>query len=581
MRLLSLTLLIVLMEVTCPVFAEQQPPMTDDRSPITDNGDTIVITAEEIRDMQAHKMADVLNHVPGVTASDTSVGIHGVYKVKVFVDGRPINDPTSSHGTIKWDLVSPHEVERIEILRGKGGLRYGQDASGGVILITTKRIQRLTGNVKAYGGNYGTGYGYTNLQTTAGHWSAGVTGGFEATDGYKSNGDRERWQGGGRLTYSRNEGRSVSLTADYLEDERGLAGLPEYPTPLSRKSSDNLGLSLTANWDPMASTTFFNEGRTHNTDPSRNIDQIFRVSELGEDLSTTRDLGDWGNVNFGAAFRLGRAGGSNFDDQRETTWSLFASDSLQWFDQRLTLTAGLRANVNSDFDDAVNPELKLAYKRKKWRVTAAYGRTNNTPSFRQRYNQTSSTLPNPDLTMETADNYSLALFVKPKEKISTSVTFFYNRLSDRITYLTGDEGIGQYQNFGLVTYAGGDLSLDWQIRDRLKLKGNYTYLEAIDEETDLTLPAKAKHKARLDLFWQPAGPFSIVATGKYVSEVFRNKANTKTVPEYAIASLKAEYALKRWTVFTEMENLFDKTYYYSDGLLAPPFTWIVGVNWRM
>lgn len=487
--------LVVLFVQPLTIFADEQTTSTVEvQPPMTENGDTIVITAEEIRAMQAHKMADVLNHVPGVTASDSSVGIHGSYKVKVFVDGRPINDPTSSHGSIKWNLVSPSEVERVEILRGKGGLRYGQDASGGVILITTKRVRRLTGNAKTYGGNHGTGYGYANLQSSAGRWSVGLTGGFEGTDGFKVNNDKERWQVGARLAYTRDERRSAAFTADYLEDERGLSGLPEYPTPFSRKASDNTGLSLQANWQPVTSTTFFNKGRTHNTDSSRGIAQTLRVSELGEDLAASRKLGGWGDLNFGGAFRLSRARGNNFDDQRETTTSLFA---------------------------------------------------------------------------------------QPHATLSGSVSLFYNRLSDRITYVTGDEGIGQYQNFGLVTYTGGDLAITWKPHATVNVKTSSTYLEAVDEETGLWLPAISRHKATLDLYWQPTRPISIVLTGKYVSEVYRNKANTKTVPEYAIAGLRAEYAFTRFSLFTDIDNLFDKTYYYADGLLAPPFNWVVGVNWRI
>ena len=559
-------------------------PITDDRSPktpITENGDTIVITAEEIRTMQAHKMADVLNHVPGVTASDTSVGIRGVYKVKVFVDGRPINDPTASHGSVKWDLVSPHEVQRIEILRGKGGLRYGQDASGGVILITTQRVQRLTGNVKVYGGNHGTGYGYTNLQSSARRWSFGVSGGFESTDGYKLNNDKERWQAGARLAYDADEHRRLALTADYLEDERGLGGLPEYPTPFSRKTTDNTSLSLQAEWNPVVSTTYFNDGSNHNTDVSRGIDQTLNVSEWGEDLATTMNTGDWGKMSLGGAFRQGWTSGSNFDDQREETYSLFAAQTLHGLKDRLTLTAGLRANINSAFDDAANPEVKLTWAEKSWRTTAAYSRTNNTPSFRQRYNQSSSTRPNPDLTMETADNFSLSLFARLHDTFSGSVSLFHNRLTDRITYLTGDDGIGQYQNFGLVTYTGGDMAATWKPLDTIKIKTTYTYMEAIDEETDLWLPAKARHKVNLDLFWQPIPAFSVVLSGKHVSKVYRNKANTKTVPDYTLAGLRAEYAFSRFSLFTDIDNLFDATYYYADGLLAPPFTWVVGVNWRI
>lgn len=70
-------------------------------------------------------------------------------------------------------------------------------------------------------------------------------------------------------------------------------------------------------------------------------------------------------------------------------------------------------------------------------------------------------------------------------------------------------------------------------------------------------------------------------SNKYVSRVYRNKDNTKSVPEYTLADFRAAYAFKRFSLFGEIENIFDKTYYYSDGLLAPPRTWIVGMNWRI
>ncbi len=68
--------------------------------------------------------------MPGVKAGSTSVTIRGSSKVRVLLDGRPINDPTSSHGGIKFDMVFLENVERVEIHRGKGGVKYGNDASG-------------------------------------------------------------------------------------------------------------------------------------------------------------------------------------------------------------------------------------------------------------------------------------------------------------------------------------------------------------------------------------------------------------------------------------------------------------------
>jgi iron complex outermembrane receptor protein len=183
--------------------------------------------------------------------------------------------------------------------------------------------------------------------------------------------------------------------------------------------------------------------------------------------------------------------------------------------------------------------------------------------------------------MEKADNFGLTLFITPFEPLSFNLSGFYNRLTDRITYVTGDDDIGEYQNFGDVQYVGGDAGFSWKLHMTVKAKGVYSYLEVEDRETKLKLPGKAQHAAHLALHWQPAKPLSLVATGKYVSEVFRNKSNTKTMPEYTIADLRAEYAFKNFSLFGEIENILDETYFYADGLLAPPRTWLVGVNWRM
>ncbi|HDL98583.1 MAG TPA: TonB-dependent receptor, partial [Desulfobacteraceae bacterium] len=50
----------------------------------------VVITGDEIKEMNVHKIADVLNQVPGIKAGESSVSIRGSYKVKVLLDGRPI-----------------------------------------------------------------------------------------------------------------------------------------------------------------------------------------------------------------------------------------------------------------------------------------------------------------------------------------------------------------------------------------------------------------------------------------------------------------------------------------------------------
>lgn len=543
-----------------------------------ENADTIIISEEDISAMQALKIADVLNHVPGVKAGDSSISIHGSYKVKVFVDGRPINDPTSSYGAVNWDLVSPDNIARIEILRGKGGLRYGQDAAGGVVLIRTKDIQHMTGNIKVYGGSHDTLNAGAVINATAGRLTAGLSSGYETTKGYKTNNDKIRRQAGLNLGYAPEGDRSVAFSVDYLQDERGLSGMPEYPTPHSRKETRNTAYALQADIPRLKSKTHYNEGYQHNTDPSRNLDKTLRVNKFGQDLTTAFNTFEQGELNCGAGMTWDRASGSGFDDQEEHSVSLFTAQSLSWPRRHFGLTAGLRANWHSTFDNVLNPEVKLVYKQPAWRLTAAYSRTQNTPSFYQRYNETSSTRPNPGLDMEKADNFSLALFATPHAAFSFSLSAFYNLLTDRITYVTGENGIGQYQNVGEVLYTGGDAALTWKVHTAVKVKASYTYLDVKDRETHLWLPGKARHTADLTLYWQPCRPFSVVSTGKYTSDVYRDKNNTRTVPAYTVADIRAEYGFKRFSLFGEVKNIFDETYYYADGLLAPPRSWVLGVN---
>ena len=544
-----------------------------------DQSDTIILTEDEIQAVQALKMADILNNVPGVKAGDSSVSIHGSYKVKVYVDGRPINDPASAHGGVNWDMVSPDDVVRIEILRGKGGLAYGRDASGGVILVTTRKVSHMSGYVKTYGGNHDSQNVAGALSTAIGKFLVGLNGGYETTDGYKINNDKERYQAGMKLGYTPSLNSDFTFIADYLEDERGLSGQPAYPTPFSRKKIRNTSLALQGDLFDIQSRTHYNTGWTHNTDVSKGLNKILDAGSFGQDITTTLSTLKEDDFNCGAGFTWDHAKGTGFDNQKEHSISLFAAQTFSMPACSLNLTTGLRGSTHSAFDNVINPEIKLIYKQTGWRITAAYSRTNNTPSFYQRYNETSSTIPNPGLDMEQADNYSLSLFAAFNKKIAVSVSGFYNLLTDRITYVTTG-GIGQYQNFGEVLYTGGDMSFSWKVCSALKAKGAYTYLRVKDRETDLWVPGKAEHAASLTFYWKPVNGLSVVTVGKYASKVFRNKSNTTSVPAYTIADMRVEYGIKKFALFGEVENLFDKNYYYADGNLGKPRTWVAGINWR-
>jgi len=547
----------------------------------------IVITANEIEKMNVRKISEVLNQVPGINAGERSVSIRGSYKVKVLLDGRPINDPTSSHGFVKFDLVSLENVERIEIYRGKGALRYGDDASGGVILIFTKKNKRLNGNIKTYFGEFDTSHYSANLRTGRGSFGVGLSLGYEYTDGYQVNGDKEKKRAGIKLEYVPRGECELAFSMDYLKDNRGISGRPEYPTPYARKQSEMYSFAIRAKAFGVNSESFFNDAETKNKDPERGIDNSISVKRFGQDLSTLVGAGKWGKIGCGIAFRWGQAEGSRFGIKDEYSISLFGVHSISPKSLPVTFSFGLRGSHYSDFEDTINPEVRISYKENKWSISLNYSRTNNTPSFYQRYDRTSSKNPNPELDMETADNLSLSLFTEISRQFSCGVSVFYNRITDRIAYVLGDKGIGRYENFGEVSYKGCDISMKWKIIPALFLKTTYTYLEAINEDTGLWMVAKPRHRVYVDLSYKITDELSVIFNLKYASRQFTRSDNKASVPGRAIENIRFEYQPARLRAgfghlefFGEIENILDKEYCYGDGWLAPPRTWLVGFNYR-
>lgn len=545
-----------------------------------ERGGSIVFTRADIAQMKANRIADILNQAPGVNAGDSSVSIHGSTRVKVLVDGRPINNPASSHGGINWSMVHLESIEAIEILPGRGGVRYGQDASGGVILITTSRSTSFSGTIKSYGGSEDRAFAELRAQGQARLWSAELSSQGQTTEGYTVNNDGEKLRGGFGLSYGPDARHWVALHADYLHEDRGLTGQPEYPTPHSRKKSEATLLAGRLVHEDLNLSTFFNTSEERHRDVSRELAQDLRVDEFGQDAGYGLQTSVWGELALGASYRLNQGDGTDFTRQREESGALFATQVLRWADSPWSLFLGLRANAYSAFASGLNPEVKVEYQKPAWSLSLGYNRADNTPSLKQRYAHTSSTLPNPDLGMEKADNWLFALTLKPTGALSLRVSVFNNQITDRITYLTAAQGISQYVNYGEVSYQGGDLALSWQPISTLTAKASYSYLDATDDASGYKVPGKAGHVFKGDLIWQVTDKLVTVFSGKYSSKVYRNRDNSKEVGGYTTLDLRAEYNLGKVAVFAEIDNLANSTWYYADGLLGPPRTWLTGLSYR-
>ncbi len=122
--------------------------MTDER---TVPANVTVLTSKELEGSGVATVQDALRKVEGVTITDTvgfglgsdgSVNLRGVVNssrsnVLVLVDG--VRQNRISGDEVHWQSIPVEEIERIEIVRGGGGMMYGEGAFAGVINILTKQ----------------------------------------------------------------------------------------------------------------------------------------------------------------------------------------------------------------------------------------------------------------------------------------------------------------------------------------------------------------------------------------------------------------------------------------------------------
>lgn len=107
-----------------------------------------VLSKDDIRASGALTVAESLKLVPGIEVRQldnnqwaiTTRGVAGRHtsKLLVMVDGQSVYNPTFAG--VYWETldVPLYDIERIEVIRGQGGLLWGSNATNGVINIITK-----------------------------------------------------------------------------------------------------------------------------------------------------------------------------------------------------------------------------------------------------------------------------------------------------------------------------------------------------------------------------------------------------------------------------------------------------------
>ena len=141
----------------------------------------------------------------------------------ILVDGRRANEIDISG--VDWAQLPLSSIEKIEIIKGGASVIYGDNATGGVINLMTKK-----GRGKPYINStlLGGDYGMWNPKIEAGgkikKFSYLLNASYYNTDGYRRNNFSTMYDFGGNFNTNLKNALDLSVSANYHKDKYGLPG---------------------------------------------------------------------------------------------------------------------------------------------------------------------------------------------------------------------------------------------------------------------------------------------------------------------------------------------------------------------
>ena len=471
-------------------------------------GAVYVLTGDEIRRAGHTTVQDALRMVPGfhvsrwqtsnwdVTSRGFGPGLaftNSAYinQLLVLIDGVVVYTPLFPG--VWWALqdLDMGQVERIEIIRGPGGILWGANAVHGVVHVITKDARdtlgaRISGRVSederhvaATSGIPLGADGGLRLWLKGARFDALIdpTRGFDDSYGINSFGGRADWRaedGSEWTIWAR------GYDADVYEIGFDLVGFFEY-----RELTDKRGyLAHVQRVDDEAGTTW---SASYVSDQQRRPTYFdLRIDTL--DVQHRRDVidGEQFDLQVGAqwyhvqsVFLSDDPPYWSFDPERVSldTLRTFALANYAFDDPAWNFVGGLSLEYNDLTDWEVQPTLRLSYAPNEDGLAwASISRAVRTPSLEERFSSPVSFLGgNPDFDSEEVLSYEVGYREVLSEKLSADVALFFNQYDDlRVEVVTGLGNIIPV-NEGEATTYGAELALDYKPSERWSLRAHYSF----------------------------------------------------------------------------------------------------------
>lgn len=195
-----------------------------------------IITKEDINLSREKNLAEIIEEKTGIFVTDQidnpkgmkvdmrGFGDSSASNVLVLIDGRRTNQIDLSG--VDWGQISLDSIERIEIVRGPSTVLYGDNASGGLINIITKKGVTAKPEIKVGGslGSHQFKKVFTSISGSTKVADYFLNYSHQESDGHRSN--SEYWDNNffGKTTLRPTDELEIELSSGYHRDRYGMPG---------------------------------------------------------------------------------------------------------------------------------------------------------------------------------------------------------------------------------------------------------------------------------------------------------------------------------------------------------------------
>ncbi len=582
-----------------------------------------IIQGEKINDLPVQSIDELLRFLPGIEmqargplGAQSDIVMRGgtFQQVLVVLDGMRLNDPNTGHFS-SYIPIAPHEIERIEILKGASSAVYGSEAVGGVVHIITKTFSARKGNASLNAGALLKAGAYDLFSASAGiYFSNGNT---SVSAGVLSNntaGQPQRGTNG--FVYAHTASFSLghhfsekwSMQMRYAYDTRNFSAQNFYTSFISDTATEK----ITGFWNQLSVSYKTNQNRLSFSAGYKDLDDEYRFNSMGAPnesnskmvqalLKDEWKLGEKTHLVVGGQYINKRILSNDRGRHRVDQAAGFIVANQQ-FGERFFTSPAFRIEWNERSGWELVPQLNLSYRLKNFQLRGSAGKTIRDADFTERFNNynkifvSSGRIGNPDLSPEQSFSYEAGVdYLNTAFKISAG--FFQRHHRQLIDYVptpfnemprqfnlspTGSYALAK--NIARVRTSGfeADLVYSKTFSNKQEAWGTLgmVWLNSVssDASPSLYVSSHARFLTNFSLRYR-VQRFAFTVSGLYKSRKEQVSAIdiAKVDRSYFVMNVKAEVFAwqNKIAAFLQADNVFDSN--YADLLGARmPGRWLMG-----